>query len=162
MIRRSTQLTLDIETKIDIASYAVDLVRGSLINAPEVSRRLKRTAGFVIGSLVLTGAALGLIRFGPNLGEAAPFVTLILIAFAALFVYSLVAFTVLAVTALTIQHVRIVEAQSDMCGVLGDLQLMRDVLADLYDRDPQSVEAVAKRHSVRGAQETLRELGIAK
>jgi hypothetical protein len=149
-------------TKIDIARYAVDLVRGSPINAPEVSRRVKRTAGFVIGSLVLTVATLGLIRFGPNLGEAAPFVTLILVAFAALFVYSLVAFTVLVVTALTVQHVRIVEAQSDMYGVLGDLQLIRDVLADLYDRDPQSVEAAARRHSERGARETLIGLGIVK
>lgn len=144
----------------EIARYAIGLVSGSPIRAERVARKIKWAVASVIGSLALTVVTVGFIRLGPDLGEGAPFLGLILIAFAAAFVYSLVTLAVLVVSALTLQHVRIVQAQSDLCEVAQESEVMREILSELYRRNPKDVESIAARRGARDGHDLLAELGV--
>lgn len=158
MTGRSQQLSLNLGSKRDIAAYAISLAAaGSAISLPEVSRKLRFTSAVVIVSLVITISLFGIIRLAPDLGEAAPFVVLVWLAFAALFVYSLTAFTVLVITALTVQHVRVAEGQNDICAIGEDIEALRALLIEIRRRDPRLVDDVAANQGSR-AQEILRTL----
>lgn len=138
------QMTFALGSKRDIASYAISLVAGGNgVSLPEVSRKLRFASVVIVTSLVLTVGLFALIRLGPDMGEATPFVALIWLAFAALFVYSLVAYTVLVITALTVQHVRIAENDIDLSAISEDLERLRAIVKVSYERDPRLLTQVA-------------------
>jgi hypothetical protein len=155
---RQQQLTLKLGGKRDIAAYAIALAaRGNAISLPEVSRKLKFAATVVVVSLAITIGLFAFIRLGQDLGEAAPFVMLLWLAFAALFGYAVVALTALVITALTVQHVRIAEAHTEMSEIGEEVECFRAILTEAYRRDPQLVKDAAAKQGAY-AQEVLTEL----
>ena len=154
------QLSLKLGAKRDIAAYAISLAAASsAISLPEVSRKLRFACAVVVVSLAVTVGLFALIRLGLDLGEAAPFVALIWLAFAALFVYSLIALTVLVITALTVQHVGIAEAHCDMAAISEEIECVRAILIETYRRDPRLVKEVAAEQGAH-AQEALTTLAL--
>lgn len=155
MSGHSQQLTLKLGGKRNIAAYAIALAAaGSTISLPEVSRKLKFATAVAVASLAITIGLFALIRLGPDLGEAAPFVMLLWLAFAALFVYAVVALTAVAITALTVQHVRIVEAHTELSAIGEEVECFRAILVETYRRDPRLVKDVAAKQGAH-AQEVL-------
>lgn len=149
------QLALKLGGKRDIAAYAIALAAaGNAIGLPEVSRKLKFATAVVVASLAITIGLFALIRLGPDLGEAAPFVMLLWLAFATLFGYAVVALTTLVITALSVQHVRIAEAHTEMSEVGEEVECFRAILVETYRRDPRLVADVAAKQGPR-AQEVL-------
>ena len=160
--RRRDDLLRKIQiSDLEIAEYAMRMSRTPTVKIGEVTRRLKFIATMIVLGLFGMIGGFAMIRFGPDVGEAAPFLVLVWLMSIAFFGYSLVAFAVLVISALSLQHLRAVEVQGEMVGVMSDYTWVRAVLADLYQRDPKSVEAAASRHGEHG-RDNLAGLGIAK